>query len=57
MRHAITSTRQAVSQHLAALESAGLVRSERRGRQKVHTVDTAPLAAITARWPLPEDSR
>ncbi len=57
VHHAVTSTRQAVSQHLAALESAGLVRSERRGRYRLHTIDTTPLAAITDRWPLPEDVR
>ncbi|GAB3452275.1 helix-turn-helix domain-containing protein [Kineococcus endophyticus] len=57
VHHAVTSTRQAVSQHLAALESVGLVRSERRGRHKFHSIDTTPLAAITDRWPLPEDVR
>lgn len=50
-RHGLTPTRQAVSQHLEALESAGLVCSERRGRYKFHTIDTAPLAVITDRWP------
>ena len=51
VHHAVTSTRQAVSQHLAALESAGLVRSERRGRHKFHSIDTTPLQTITRRWP------
>lgn len=50
-RHGINPSRQAISQHLAVLEAAGLVRSERSGRYKFHYVDTAPLRAITERWP------
>jgi DNA-binding transcriptional ArsR family regulator len=52
--HGTTSTRQAISQHLAVLEQAGLVRSERVGRTKVHHLDTAPLRSIIERWPLSE---
>ena len=52
MRHGSTSTRQAVSQHLAVLEEAGLVRSHRDGRTKIHHLDTGPLRAIIERWPL-----
>jgi DNA-binding transcriptional ArsR family regulator len=51
MNHNLTPSRQAVSQHLDVLEAAGLVRTERRGRYKLHTIDTAPLAQITERWP------
>lgn len=51
MNHNLTPSRQAVSQHLDVLESAGLVRTERRGRYKLHSVDTAPLAQIAQRWP------
>lgn len=51
MRHDMSLTRQAVSQHLDVLESAGLVHTERRGRYKLHTVDTGPLAQIAERWP------
>ncbi|MBV1780256.1 helix-turn-helix domain-containing protein [Paeniglutamicibacter sp. ABSL32-1] len=50
-RHGINPSRQAISQHLAVLESAGLVRSERSGRFKFHYVDTAPLRRIAERWP------
>ncbi|GAB19456.1 putative ArsR family transcriptional regulator [Gordonia effusa NBRC 100432] len=50
-RYSNTATRQAISQHLAVLEEAGLVHSRRVGRTKVHTVDTEPLRAITQRWP------
>jgi DNA-binding transcriptional ArsR family regulator len=52
MRHGITSTRQAISQHLAVLEEAGLVTSRKDGRTKLHYVDTSPLRTITQRWPL-----
>jgi len=52
MRHGSTSTRQAVSQHLAVLEEAGLVRSHRDGRTKIHHLDTEPLRTIIERWPL-----
>ena len=50
-RHGLSSTRQAVSQHLDVLEAAGLVRTRREGRYKFHHLDTAPLRAITDRWP------
>ncbi|MGV1007692.1 MAG: ArsR/SmtB family transcription factor [Dermatophilaceae bacterium] len=54
MRHGITSTRQAISQHLALLEDAGLVETHRQGRTKLHYLRTAPLRAITDRWPVTE---
>lgn len=54
MRHGLGSTRQAISQHLAVLESAGLVVTERRGRAKFHFFNSEPLAAITQRWPVAE---
>lgn len=54
MAHGVTSSRQAISQHLDVLERAGLVRSERRGRYKIHTLDTRPLAQIAERWPQKE---
>ncbi len=37
-------SRQAASKHLQLLESAGLVTSRRRGRERVWTVRTEPLA-------------
>ena len=52
MHHDLTPSRQAVSQHLDILEAADLVRTERRGRYKLHTINTAPLAQIAQRWPL-----
>ena len=40
----IPVTRQAASKHLQLLESVGLVTSGRRGRERVWTVQTEPLA-------------
>jgi DNA-binding transcriptional ArsR family regulator len=50
-RHGLSLTRQAISQHLGVLESAGLVVTERHGRSKFHYFSPEPLAEITARWP------
>lgn len=57
MRHGVTASRQAISQHLEVLEGAGLIRTERRGRYKFHTIDIAPLAEIAEiaeRWTRPK---
>jgi len=43
-------TRQSVSKHLALLERANLVTSVRRGRQKLHYVNPAPISEIGDRW-------
>jgi DNA-binding transcriptional ArsR family regulator len=50
MKHGLGLSRQAVSQHLEVLESAGLVSSRREGRYKFHHLDTRPLRAIAERW-------
>ena len=50
MKHGVRLSRQAVSQHLDVLESAGLVRSRREGRYKFHDLDPTPLGAIAERW-------
>jgi DNA-binding transcriptional ArsR family regulator len=46
----VEMTRQAVSKHLGVLERAGLVVALRRGREKKHYLNPAPLADIAARW-------
>ena len=51
MKHGIGSTRQAISQHLEVLESAGLVITRREGRYKFHSFNGEPLKAIEKRWP------
>ena len=53
MKHGLAASRQAISQHLDVLESAGLVRTERSGRYKFHYLDTTPLGEIAARWQQP----
>ena len=52
MKHGLGSTRQAISQHLAVLEDAGLVSTRREGRYKFHHLDTTPLRSIVERWPI-----
>ena len=52
MKHQLGLSRQAISQHLEVLEAAGLVSSRREGRYKFHDLDTTPLQAIVARWPI-----
>ncbi|WP_190126596.1 ArsR/SmtB family transcription factor [Streptomyces inusitatus] len=56
MKHGLGISRQAISQHLAVLEAAGLVGARREGRYKFHDLDTAPLRQIAERWPLPRTS-
>jgi DNA-binding transcriptional ArsR family regulator len=50
MKHGLEMSRQAVSQHLDVLESAGLVITKREGRYKFHYLDTSPLKAVLERW-------
>jgi DNA-binding transcriptional ArsR family regulator len=50
-KHRLTSSRQAISQHLDVLEDAGLVTTRREGRYKFHHIDTTPLQSIGQRWP------
>jgi DNA-binding transcriptional ArsR family regulator len=54
MKHGMSASRQAISQHLDVLEEAGLVITRREGRYKFHRLDTTPLRVITKRWPLPD---
>src|SRR5437763_6302174 len=42
--------RQSVSKHLAVLEAANLVSAVRRGREKLHYLNPAPIREITERW-------
>jgi DNA-binding transcriptional ArsR family regulator/uncharacterized protein YndB with AHSA1/START domain len=42
--------RQSVSKHLAVLEAANLVTTIRRGRQKLHFLNAAPINEVTERW-------
>ena len=49
-KHQLGSSRQAISQHLDALEAAGLLRVRRQGRYKVHFITPEPLEPIAMRW-------
>jgi DNA-binding transcriptional ArsR family regulator/uncharacterized protein YndB with AHSA1/START domain len=42
--------RQSVSKHLAVLEAANLVTTVRRGREKLHYLNAAPINDIAERW-------
>jgi uncharacterized protein YndB with AHSA1/START domain/DNA-binding transcriptional ArsR family regulator len=43
-------TRQSVSKHLTVLETANLVTTVRRGREKLHYLNAAPINEIGERW-------
>ena len=43
-------TRQAVTKHLAILEAANLVATEKRGREKLHYLNPIPINEIADRW-------
>jgi DNA-binding transcriptional ArsR family regulator len=49
-KHQLSSSRQAISQHLDILEAAGLVETRRQGRYKFHYINTGPLERILGRW-------
>lgn len=43
-------TRQAVTKHLAILEDANLVATQKRGREKLHFLNPVPIHDIAERW-------
>src|SRR6059036_3636557 len=43
-------TRVGVAKHLRLLEEAGLVVTKRRGREKLHFLNTVPIRLIYDRW-------
>jgi len=43
-------SRIAVMKHLDVLEVAGLVRTERQGRTRVHYLDVKPMRTVHDRW-------
>jgi len=49
-RHRLSSSRQAVSQHIEVLIDAGLVFPRREGRYKFHHLDPRPLDRIATEW-------
>ena len=49
-KYQLGSSRQAISQHLEALEDSGLIQTRREGRFKFHYLNTRPLEHIADRW-------
>ena len=50
MCEGLDMTRQAVTKHLAILEEANLVVTEKRGREKLHYLNPVPIHTIAERW-------
>ena len=46
----LAMARQSATQHLGVLESANLITTVRRGREKLHYLNPVPLWTITERW-------
>jgi uncharacterized protein YndB with AHSA1/START domain/DNA-binding transcriptional ArsR family regulator len=46
----LAMARQSVSKHLGILEQANLVTTVRRGREKLHYLNPAPIGEIAQRW-------
>jgi uncharacterized protein YndB with AHSA1/START domain/DNA-binding transcriptional ArsR family regulator len=46
----VDMTRFGVMKHLAVLEQAGLVTTRRRGREKLHYLNTVPIRLVHDRW-------
>ena len=46
----LTMSRQAVTKHLAILETANLVITHRHGREKLHYLNPVPIHEIGERW-------
>ena len=43
-------TRFGVAKHLKVLEEAGLVTTQRRGREKLHFLNSVPIREVHDRW-------
>lgn len=52
VNHNVSSSRQAISQHLGVLEDAGLIDTWTSGRTKIHHLNREPLRQALGRWPL-----
>lgn len=49
-KHNLTITRQAIAKHLAILDKAGLVQSQRKGKYKVLIFNSGPLKNLLDGW-------
>lgn len=50
MADGVGISRFGVMKHLAVLEEAGLIRTRRAGRLKLHYLDAEPLGMVQERW-------
>ncbi len=50
LERGVAMTRFGVMKHLRVLEDAGLVKTRRRGREKLHFLNTVPIRLVHDRW-------
>ncbi|UVI33777.1 ArsR/SmtB family transcription factor [Paenibacillus spongiae] len=50
MKHDLSISRQAIAKHIAALENAGLVKSEKKGKFRVVIFNNEPLKNLLKGW-------
>jgi DNA-binding transcriptional ArsR family regulator len=50
LQERLPMSRFGVMKHLKVLEEAGLVTTQRRGREKLHYLNTVPIRLIHDRW-------
>src|SRR5271154_6770001 len=50
LQERLPMSRFGVMKHLAVLEDAGLVTTQRRGREKLHYLNTVPIRLAPDRW-------
>jgi len=50
MKHNLSISRQAIAKHIAVLEDAGLVKSERKGKYRVIIFNNEPLKDLLEGW-------
>jgi DNA-binding transcriptional ArsR family regulator len=50
MKHGLAVSRQAIAKHLAVLEQAGLVVSERKGKYRMLVFNREPLQGLLKKW-------
>jgi len=50
MKYELSISRQAIAKHLSALEEAGLVKSEKKGKYRVLVFNNEPLKNLLDGW-------
>lgn len=49
-KHKLDISRQAIAKHLAVLDEAGLVKSERKGKYRILRFNNEPLKDLLEKW-------